>query len=73
MPPISSKNITIHIVKEGIIIITYDSGFDEELLQNPAPIPTVTSVDFIDNETLSTDTDLGLLVPYILEIDKIDN
>lgn len=66
--PISSKDITAHIVKEGIVIVNYVRMVDGVLLKDPL----VDTIEFIENKDIpALNNDLvSLNVPYILDVDK---
>ncbi|NLL63653.1 MAG: hypothetical protein GX241_05365 [Ruminococcaceae bacterium] len=69
MAPCSAVSITAHIVQEGICIVKYSRFSDGKKLTDPI----VTSVDFIENESISTSEDSFVrdVVPFILELDKV--
>ena len=69
--PISSMDVTVHIVKEGIIVIKYNRMNEGLLLDDPI----VDSIEFIDNKVLPAKEDefINLNVPYILDLDKTSN
>lgn len=67
--PISAKVVTGHIVKEGIIIIEYDSLLNGEILNDPV----VKSIHFFDDDEILTKMESDVFVsntPYILPKDK---
>lgn len=66
--PISSVNMTAHIVKEGVFIIKYVRFSDDAFLDDP----TVSSIEFYENDDIPTNDDILVrdVIPYILEIDK---
>ncbi len=66
--PISALDITVHIVKEGIFIVKYSRLRDGELIEDPV----VTSIQFIENETILTTEDPFIRdeIPFIFEFDK---
>ena len=62
--PISSVNLTVHMVEEGLLCIEYKRNESKEL--------TVDNLSFIDNKEMEKDITLASLsAPYILEIDKV--
>lgn len=66
---VSAVHVTGHIVKEGIIIITYDRFLDGEILNNPV----VKSIDFYSNDKILLMMESDFFVsstPYILPVDK---
>lgn len=66
--PVSALEITAHIVQEGIFIVKYSRFRDREIIEDPI----VTSIQFIDNESISTNEDLFIRdeIPFIFEFDK---
>ena len=66
--PISSLDMTAHIVKEGVYLIKYMRISNDVLLEDPM----ISSISFIANNELSKVQDqlIRFSVPYILEIDK---
>ena len=66
--PVSAMEITAHIVQEGIFIVKYSRFWDGELIEDPI----VTSIQFIENESILTNEDPFLRdeIPFILEFDK---
>lgn len=67
--PISAVESTIHIVKEGILIFTYNRVQNISILKDPI----VESVKFYTNEEILNEKEKNILikvVPYILPIDK---
>lgn len=68
--PISAMDITAHIVQEGILIVKYSRYKDEKNIEDPI----VTSIEFIDNESLSNSEDpfIKYVIPFILELDKVE-
>ena len=66
--PVSALEITAHIVQEGIFIVKYSRFRDGEIIEDPI----VTSIQFIENESISTNEDLFIRdeIPFIFEFDK---
>ena len=66
--PISAVEITAHIVQEGIFIVKYSRFRDGEIIEDPI----VTSIQFIENESISTNEDPFIRdeIPFIFEFDK---
>lgn len=67
---VSAVEITAHIVQEGICIVKYSRFLDGELIEDPV----VSSVEFIKNESISTNEDFFIRdeIPFIFEIDKVN-
>ena len=66
--PVSAIEITAHIVQEGIFIVKYSRFLNGKIIEEPI----VTSIEFVENERISTNDDLFIRdgIPFILEIDK---
>lgn len=66
--PVSALEITAHIVQEGIFVLKYSRFRDGEIIEDPI----VTSIQFIENESISTNDDPFIRdeIPFILELDK---
>ena len=66
--PVSAIEITAHIVQEGIFIVKYSRFLNGKIIEDPI----VTSIEFVENERISTNDDLFIRdgIPFILEIDK---
>ena len=66
---LSTVDMTVHIVQEGIFIIKYSRFSDGQVTNEPI----ITSVEFIENDALITNDDLYIKnnIPFVLEIDKI--
>lgn len=64
--PMSSIDMTAHIVQEGVFLLQYSRELGKE--------PIVNSVEFVENENLLTDQNIsiGNLIPFILDLDKIE-
>ena len=67
--PVSSVEITAHIVQEGLYIIKYTRFLDGQSIEDPV----VNSVEFIANENISasSDTLVKYEIPFIFEFDKV--
>ena len=67
--PVSSVDMTAHIVQEGIYIIKYSRFDDGKMMSDPV----IENVEFVENENISNkdDTLIRDEIPFILEIDKI--
>ena len=67
--PVSSVEITAHIVQEGLYIIKYTRFLDGQSIEDPV----VNSVEFIANENISTSSDALVKdeIPFIFEFDKV--
>ena len=67
---VSAVEITAHIVQEGVYIVKYSRFLDGELIEDPV----VSSVEFIENESISTNEDLFIRyeIPFIFEFDKVN-
>lgn len=67
---VSAVEITAHIVQEGICIVKYSRFLDGKLIEDPI----VSSVEFIENESISTNEDFFIRdeIPFIFEIDKVN-
>lgn len=66
--PLGMIFLTVHIVKEGVIMITYSTASNgTELLE-----PVVQKIEYYNNEQLETECDNYILknIPLILPIDK---
>lgn len=68
LTPISSVEMTAHLVQEGIFIVKYSRFLDGELITDPI----VSSVEFVENKDISTNDDVFIKegIPFVLEIDK---
>lgn len=66
--PVSALDITAHIVQEGIFVVKYSRFWEGEIIEDPI----VTSIQFIDNESLLTNEDVFIRneIPFVLELDK---
>jgi len=66
--PVSALEITAHIVQEGIFVVNYSRFRDGELIEDPI----VTSIQFIENESISTNEDPFIRdeIPFVFEFDK---
>lgn len=66
--PVSALEITVHIVQEGIFVLKYSRFRDGEIIEDPI----VTSIQFIENESISTNDDPFIRdeIPFIFELDK---
>lgn len=66
--PVSAIEITAHIVQEGIFVVKYSRFRDGEIIEDPV----VTSIQFIENESISTNEDPFIRdeIPFIFEFDK---
>ena len=66
--PVSALEITVHIVQEGIFVLKYSRFRDGEIIEDPI----VTSIQFIENESISTNDDPFIRdeIPFIFEFDK---
>lgn len=67
--PFSALEATIHIVKEGVIIIRYNRMQGSTILQDPI----VKNIEFYDNDEILKQREKNILIkvaPYILPIDK---
>ena len=66
--PVSALEITAHIVQEGIFVVKYSRFRDGELIEDPI----VTSIQFIENESISTNEDPFIRdeIPFVFEFDK---
>lgn len=66
--PVSALEITAHIVQEGIFVVKYSRFRDGEIIEDPI----VTSIQFIENESISTNEDPFIRneIPFIFEFDK---
>lgn len=66
--PVSAVEMTAHIVQEGVFIVKYSNLSDYQILDDPV----VTSIQFVDNASLSTNEDLIIKneIPFIFELDK---
>ena len=66
--PVSALEITAHIVQEGIFVLKYSRFRDGEIIEDPI----VTSIQFIENESISTNDDPFIRdeIPFIFELDK---
>lgn len=66
--PVSALEITAHIVQEGIFVVKYSRFREGEIIEDPI----VTSIQFIDNESISTNEDpfIRYEIPFIFEFDK---
>lgn len=69
--PVSSLEITAHIVQEGLFIVKYSRFKEGKIIEDPI----VDSVQFIENESISVSNDPFIRdeIPYIFEIDKVGN
>ena len=69
--PVSALEITAHIVQEGVFIVKYSRFRDGEIIEDPI----VTSIQFIENESISTNEDPFIRdeIPFIFEFDKASN
>ena len=69
--PVSALEITAHIVQEGIFVLKYSRFRDGEIIEDPI----VTSIQFIENESISTNDDPFIRdeIPFIFELDKQAN
>ncbi len=69
LTPVSAKEITAHIVQEGVFIVEYSRFADGKMLEDPI----VSSLKFIENDDVATSEDLLLKneIPFVLEIDKM--
>lgn len=69
LSPISSVELTVHYVQEGIYIIKYSRFLDGEIMENPI----ISSMEFVPNESISTSEDVFVRdeIPFILEADKL--
>ncbi len=67
--PVSSVEITAHIVQEGLYIIKYTRFLDGQSIEDPV----VNSVEFIANENISASSDALVKdeIPFIFEFDKV--
>lgn len=67
--PVSSVDMTAHIVQEGIYIIKYSRFDGGKTISDPV----VKDVEFVVNKNVSTNDDALIRdeIPFILEIDKI--
>ena len=67
--PVSSVDMTAHIVQEGIYIIKYSRFDDGKMMSDPV----IENVEFVENENISNNDDTLIRdeIPFILEIDKI--
>ncbi len=67
--PVSALEITAHIVQEGIFIVKYSRFREGKIIEDPI----VTSVQFIENESVLTNEDPFIRdeIPFIFEFDKI--
>ena len=67
--PISALEITAHIVQEGVFVLKYSRFRDGEIIEDPI----VTSIQFIENESISTNDDPFIRdeIPFIFEYDKV--
>ena len=67
--PVSSVDMTAHIVQEGIYIIKYSRFDDGKMMSDPV----IEDVEFVENENISNNDDTLIRdeIPFILEIDKI--
>lgn len=70
LSPVSAVEITAHIVQEGICIVKYSRFWDGELIEDPV----VCSVEFIENESISTNEDPFIRdeIPFIFGFDKVN-
>lgn len=66
--PVSAVDMTVHIVQEGICIIKYSRLLDGKIIEDPI----VSSVEFIENRSISTSEDVFIRdeIPFIFELDK---
>ena len=66
--PVSALEMTAHIVQEGVFIVKYSRFRDGEIIEDPL----VTSIQFIENESISTNEDPFIRdeIPFIFEFDK---
>lgn len=67
--PISSLEATVHLVKEGVIIITYNRLQDTTVIADPI----VESTKFYENDDILEQREQDILLkvaPYILPVDK---
>lgn len=67
--PISSLEATVHLVKEGVIIITYNRLQDTTVIADPV----VESTKFYENDDILEQREQDILLkvaPYILPVDK---
>lgn len=69
--PVSALEITVHIVQEGIFVLKYSRFRDGEIIEDPI----VTSIQFIENESISTNDDPFIRdeIPFIFALDKQAN
>lgn len=67
--PVSAVDITVHIVQEGAFIVKYTRFVDGKSIEDPV----VSSIEFIENKSLSTNTDAFIRdqIPFVFEIDKV--
>lgn len=67
--PVSAIEITAHIVQEGICIVKYSRFLDGKIIEDPI----VASIEFIENETISTNEDPFIRdeIPFVFEFDKV--
>lgn len=69
MSPVSTIEATVHIVKEGIIVVKYSRMQGTTILQDPI----VESIEFCKNDEILKQREQDILIkvaPYILPIDK---
>ena len=67
--PVSTLEITAHIVQEGIFVVKYSRFRDGKIIEDPI----VTSIQFIENEIIATNEDPFIRneIPFIFEFDKV--